>query len=207
VGIDDAGDHGFSLEVNTPHVSSRDGEDKPHATDTKCFPLLHLVTQRDKLISPLGDTMQKTGTLLLAAILGVTVGLGASDPLIGTWKLNIAKSRFSGPVPQNQIRTYEMAPNGIIVTTITVDEHGKKSTNSFPAQYDGKSFAVTGIGSATEMALRKVDEKTATISLTHAGKVIATAQRVISDDGKTMTITYKGAETDPANHVSVFEKQ
>jgi hypothetical protein len=151
--------------------------------------------------------MHASGRLLLTAVLGATIAFGGSDPLIGTWKLNVAKSRFSGPVPQSQIRTYEVAPKGLIVTTITIDSLGKTSTNSFSAQYDGTAFPVTGIAGATEMALRRVDERTATISLTHAGKVIANAERVISPDSRTMTITYEGSEANPLNTVSIYDKQ
>ena len=33
--------------------------------------------------------------MLLLAILGLTGSLWAADPIIGTWKLNISKSKFS----------------------------------------------------------------------------------------------------------------
>ena len=67
--------------------------------------------------------------------------------------------------------------------------------------------ALTGIAGATEMALRRVDERTATISLIHAGKMIANAERVISPDGRTMTITFEGSEANPLNTVSIYDKQ
>ena len=51
-----------------------------------------------------------------------------------------------------------------------------------------------------------MDEYTAEATLSHAGKVMGTARRVISDDGKTMTITYKGMlGGDLVNNVAVYE--
>jgi uncharacterized protein YigE (DUF2233 family) len=98
------------------------------------------------------------------------------------------------------------APDGVTVTTTTVDAHGKSSVTMFPAKYDGKPYPVNGLGEATAMALRKVDEKTAAITLTHAGNVIATAEQIISMDGNTMTITNKTLDP-PEETASIYEKQ
>jgi hypothetical protein len=152
-------------------------------------------------------TMRFLMTLLLTAILGSAVAVGGSDPILGTWKLNVAKSKFSSvPAPQSQTRVYEMSPDGVMVTTTTIDAHGKSSITIFPAKYDGKPYPVNGLGEATAMALRKVDERTAAITLSHAGSVVATAERIISVDGNTMTITNKKLDP-PAEDVSIYEKQ
>jgi hypothetical protein len=48
---------------------------------------------------------------LLSAVFATAapqVGLTQSNPLIGTWKLNLAKSKFSpGPPPKSQTLTFE----------------------------------------------------------------------------------------------------
>ena len=94
----------------------------------------------------------------------------------------------------------------LVVTTTTIDAHGKSSVSMFPAKYDGKPYPVDGLGDATAMALRKVDDRTAAITLSHAGAVIATAERIISVDGKTMIITNKQLDP-PSENVSVYDKQ
>src|SRR6516225_7333959 len=51
-------------------------------------------------------TLRTMGLLFLAAVLATAVpeiGLAQSNPLIGTWKLNLAKSRFSGSPPPRSI--------------------------------------------------------------------------------------------------------
>jgi len=153
--------------------------------------------------------MRVLTTLLLTASLGFAAAVSGVDPILGTWKLNVVKSRYSpGPGPQSQKRIYAASVDGITVTTTTVDAAGRPSTTAFPAKYDGKVYSVTGIDQASAMALKRVDERTAEITLQHADKVIAKAERIVSGDGKTMTITYEESEADPpVKNVSVYEKQ
>jgi hypothetical protein len=64
-------------------------------------------------------------TLGVAVNLGVVLGLGVAslsaqgaDPRIGTWKLNVAKSKFDpGPPPQSLIVKVEPSGNGEKVST------------------------------------------------------------------------------------------
>jgi hypothetical protein len=148
-------------------------------------------------------------TLVLTAAFGVAAVAGDPDPILGIWKLDILKSHFSpGPAPQSQTRVYATTADGMIVTTTTVDAAGRSSKTAFPAKYDGKVYSVTGIDQANAMALKRVDERTAEITLQHADKVIAKAERIVSGDGKTMTITYEESEADPpVKNVSVYQKQ
>jgi hypothetical protein len=47
--------------------------------------------------------------LAIAAIGIISLSAYASDPLTGTWELNLEKSKFSpGPPPKSQTRTYEV---------------------------------------------------------------------------------------------------
>ena len=46
-------------------------------------------------------------TALLAVGNAVVAAAPAADPVIGTWQLNVAKSKFSpGPAPKSDARTY-----------------------------------------------------------------------------------------------------
>ncbi|PWU05704.1 MAG: hypothetical protein C5B51_13900 [Terriglobia bacterium] len=147
----------------------------------------------------------------LLVVISTAAVVWAADPTIGTWKLNIAKSKFSpGPAFQSETRTYEAVPEGVKVTIRTVDAEGKAVVSEYPANYDGKFYPVTGSGGpADAIALKKINENTAESTLMHGSYVVATARRVVSDDGKRMTITYKG--TDPIGRVVdytlVYEKQ
>ena len=49
---------------------------------------------------------------LILAMMAVPAGLRAADaPFVGTWKLNVAKSKYNpGPPPKSQ--TYQFEPSG-----------------------------------------------------------------------------------------------
>lgn len=82
-------------------------------------------------------------TVALAAMLAVTAVASAADPVVGTWQLNLAKSKFSpGPAPKTDTRTYTESADGITMTWTSVAADGKemvvKSTLGFEAQWNGK---------------------------------------------------------------------
>jgi hypothetical protein len=130
------------------------------------------------------------------------------DPVLGVWKLNVAKSKFlSNPAPKSQTRTYEAHPQGIKATIKTTYADGKTSTIQYIASYDSVEYPVTGSLQFDAIAMKKIDDFTAEASLIHAGKEIASARRVISEDGKTMTVTFKtNVSGGEVTNVSVFEK-
>ena len=68
-----------------------------------------------------------------------------SDPQVGVWKLNIAKSKYSpGPASKSATTRIEAAGAG---TKVIVDQEmpdGTKRHWEFTANYDGKDSPVTG---------------------------------------------------------------
>ena len=68
----------------------------------------------------------RLGMLLFLALL-VSVGLWAqNDPLIGTWKMNVAKSKYSpGPAPKSGTTKISAVPGGIRLVTNGVNDKGK----------------------------------------------------------------------------------
>jgi hypothetical protein len=114
----------------------------------------------------------------------------AENAIIGTWTLVVDKSRYNpGPPPQSQTRTYEAQPKGIKTTIQTVLADGETTTVSYTANYDSVEYRVTGSATADGIKLTQIDPNTAEAKLMHAGRVVGTARRVVSSDGRTMTIT------------------
>src|SRR5450755_2038774 len=129
----------------------------------------------------------------LSMVLSAAVSLLAADPVIGTWKLNLAKSKFNpGPAPKSQTRIYEALPEGVRVTIITTNAAGQASSMELPANVDGKDYPIMAPGPADAIVLTKIASLTAEAILKHGTVVVGTALRVMSKDGKTMTVTYKG---------------
>jgi hypothetical protein len=95
------------------------------------------------------------------------------------------------------------------VTIRTVDSKGRQVTSVYLTTPDGKQHAVSGSGGpADSVGLKQINEYTAESTLMHAGKEIAKTTRVVSEDGKTMTITYKGLDPEgsPVNYTLIFDR-
>jgi hypothetical protein len=148
-------------------------------------------------------------TLLTAILLSGLLAASTTDPVLGTWKLNLSRSRFNpGPAPRSQTRTYVQTPNGIEVTIRSIDLKGRSSTIEFPEKYDGKDYAVQGSDVADALAMVRINDYMAEASMKHGGMVVATARRLITDEGKTLVISFKELSSEhPVDNELVYEKQ
>ena len=127
--------------------------------------------------------------------------------LIGTWRLNVAKSKYSpGPPLRSETRVYTKATDGVRGVVSRVYGDGRSERFEYLANF-GKDMMVTGIPEYDSVTLRKVDDLTSDAVLSHAGIVYGVARRAIAADGKTMTITFdrKSSET-PVHNVAVYDK-
>lgn len=159
----------------------------------------------------------KTRTLRYAMVLGIFVALlgvrsaaQGTDPIIGTWVLNVAKSKFSpGPAPKSETRTYVVAGKEIKATSTGVGADGKPTAGEWMIVTDGRDTPLTGNPDADVLSLKQIDAFSTQFTLKKAGKVVITGTRAISKDGKVMTITNKGtnAKGQTVDDVLVFEKR
>jgi hypothetical protein len=148
-------------------------------------------------------------TLVLEPLLAAPFQVSENDRVLGTWVLVIEKSKYDpGPPPRSQTRAYQPHADGVKATIRTVYANGHTTDIQYTAKYDSVEYPVLGSVDSDTITLKRVDEFTAESVLGHGGKVIGTARRVISRDGKTMTITYRGtSEGKPVNNVSVYERR
>jgi hypothetical protein len=153
----------------------------------------------------------------VAVVLGVVLGADivdlsaqGGDPRIGTWKLNVAKSKYSpGPPPQSQTLKIEPSGQGEKVTSEVVNADGTNTTTQYTANFDGKDSPLTGSPIADMVSLKRIDARTTERTDKKGGTVAQTIKRVVSADGKTMNVTVKGknAQGQEVSNVVVFEKQ
>src|SRR5262245_9206440 len=137
-------------------------------------------------------------------------GFAQTDPFIGTWKLNLAKSKYSpGPPPKSQTATYEAVGQGVKFTAKGTDVEGKPINLQITFNYDGKDYPVTGNPDWDTVALKRIDANSVELTRKKAGKVVSTGTRVASKDGKTLTITEKGvnAKGEKISNTLVYDKQ
>src|SRR5262245_2998960 len=72
-------------------------------------------------------------------------GFTQTNTSIGTWKLNLAKSKYSpGPAPKSQAVTYEAVGQGVKVTAKGTNAEGQPVDYQYTANYDGKDYPITG---------------------------------------------------------------
>ena len=137
-------------------------------------------------------------------------GYAQTDPVIGTWKLNLAKSKSSpGPPVQSLTQTFEAVGQGVKVTAKGTDAEGKPIDTQFTANYDGKDYPITGSPIWDAVTVKRINAYKVEYTLKKAGKVVSTGTRVVSKDGKTLTLTAKGtnAKGEKTSSTAVYEKQ
>jgi hypothetical protein len=139
----------------------------------------------------------------------MAVGAQAPDPLIGTWKLDVAKSSYKpGPAPKSATVTIDAAGKGIKVAVDVVGGDGAPMKWGYTSERDGKDVPVTGNPAYDTAAVTQASPTEGTIVYKKAGKPVVTVKTSIATDGKTMTATTTG--TDPKgqamNNVAVYRK-
>jgi len=142
----------------------------------------------------------------LAAAGGLAMAAAATpDPAMGTWELNVAKSKLtSGPMPKSQSRTYTKSGDSITLVMKSVGADGKESTMRATYKLDGKDYPVTGAPGWDTLSGKQIDSNTAEFSLKKDGKVVGKTSRTVSKDGKTMTTTQN---TDTVMGELVFDRK
>ena len=150
--------------------------------------------------------------LVLTAV-AVCPLLAEDNPFLGTWKLDVAKSKFDpGPAPKNQTRTIVQQGNGVKYSFEGVGADGKPFAFSFVTYYDGTEAAVTGTGTpggADAINLKRVNPHKIEGTLSKGGKEVGKVVAEVSKDGKVATVKGKGKTADGKEYSSesVYEKQ
>jgi hypothetical protein len=133
----------------------------------------------------------KTRTVVLTLVmcfLGLTLCF-AENPMIGSWKLDEAKSKVSSGAAKNSTVVYEAAVDNIKCTIDGVDAQGKPSHIEWTGKFDGKDYPLTGDPTGDTRAYKKVNERTMDGITKKDGKVTGSSHIVVSADGKTRTVT------------------
>ena len=152
--------------------------------------------------------------LLTISLAGTAAAQSKDDPSIGTWKLNVAKSKFTpGPPIQGDTRSYEVNEAGwLFVTTETTQPDGTRTGVRFAAKFDGKAYPQIGRFAPTVTMITYEPVDRLTLKYTQrdtSGKIVSTNTRTVSADGKTMIIEQRTstASGQPVVNVELFERQ
>jgi hypothetical protein len=101
------------------------------------------------------------------------------------------------------------AGNGVKYRSETTYADGHSSRSEYTASYDGREAIVMGSGGLLlPVALKRLDAYTVVATYKRGGQPVATSRRVVSRDGRTMTITTNSPGQSGKNvlSVGVYEK-
>jgi hypothetical protein len=146
---------------------------------------------------------------LLAPMLACTQ-VQHEDPLVGTWKLNLERSKFRPGVPPKAMAvTYEQTPTGLHSVSIVVLRDGTVSRNEYTAAYDGKDYPISGVAQVDAVSLRQIDTLTSERIDKRRGQRVQSYMRQVYADGRTLIVTQKGSDATGSivDHQMVFEKR
>lgn len=127
------------------------------------------------------------------AALALAAGIvAAENPFVGTWKLNPAKSKFTGDTVK-----YERTASG----AIQVSSEGL----TYTFKPDGREYPAP-LGYTA--AWKQLDERTWEVVTRLSGKVLGTDTIKVSADGKTRTVISKGTKPNGENFqdTAVYER-
>ena len=115
-----------------------------------------------------------------------------TDPFVGTWKLDAAKSTFKpGPGSKSSTLAIEAAGKGMKVSVDAVTADGPTKW-TYTAMPDGKDVPVTGNPNAEMASMTLPNPNERVVVFKRGGKPVMTSKAVVAKDGKTMTITQDG---------------
>ena len=132
--------------------------------------------------------MRRALTLTLMGLVFAAGSAFAADPAIGTWTLNLTKSKFtSGPAPQAATRVYAESGGVYTLEQKITGSDGKEVSSK--AQYrEGQDDTTTAISGVDSVHATKVNANTWDFSLKSGGKEVGHAHRTVCADGKTLTV-------------------
>lgn len=155
--------------------------------------------------------------LIVVAVLLVGKGIATAqvpsaalpaDPVVGAWKLNLAKSKYATPPPKSMTVTIAAAGRGYAFNVDAIGPDGQSQKWGFTSAFDGLESVVSDNAQIDAVVATTTGGGT-TLRYKKAGQVITTTTSEVSDDGKTLVVTIKIpiAEGKEITSVAVYERQ
>ena len=130
-----------------------------------------------------------------AVVAGTLMAQTKKPSFAGTWKLNVAKSKYEGTqAPKSLTRTVTAEGQGLKYSFEGEAGDGSKISYGFTTNLDGKDSAITGVGmpaGADAVALERPSAHHISGVLKKGGAKIGSVTTAISPDGKTVTVNTK----------------
>ena len=143
-------------------------------------------------------TLATMAMLCLAVVFATALpqaGLAQNNPWLGMWKLNLAKSIYPpGQAPRSSTYNFQGAGANLTNTVDTVNAAGNSIRLVRTHNYDGQPHPLPGDPDQDARSYTRVDSNTVISASTKAGKLVQVATLVLSQDGRTLTVTTRGTD-------------
>ena len=151
--------------------------------------------------------MSPCRSLICLGLFGSLLMAADADPVIGKWKLNWERSQSAQPAPKSVIRRYRKSKFGVRVSEVWVEAAGGRANLDYTASYDGKDYSV-GSRKGGSVAFTRREANLAEGVSKLNGKVMYAFKRIVSNDGKTLTIEMAKSDSTgkPFTEVLVYDK-
>jgi hypothetical protein len=147
----------------------------------------------------------------LGFLLALSAAAYAQDPNVGSWKVDLAKSKYNPPglAPKSVIVKSSAVGNGLSVVVDVVDNTGKPVHYEYTVAYDGRDVPVKGDPGRDTTAMKKIDNLTFEQTNKKDGKLTTVSRFVYAKDGKSRTQTTTGGnpQGEKINNTVVWVKQ
>jgi len=160
--------------------------------------------------------MKRSSSIFAVAVVCLALAgsmLADSTAMVGTWKLNLDKSKYAaGQAPKSLTRTVSADGDNVTYKFDGVASDGATISFSFTCKLDGADAEVSGSGvpyGADHIAIKQVNSHMTSATLKKEGKIVGTTSATVSHDGKMATLTSKGtsATGKQVKSVAVYDKQ
>lgn len=153
----------------------------------------------------------KARTIVLTLAL-CFIGIGAcfaQKGLMGTWKLNEAKSKLAPGAVKNNTVVYEPAGDNVKVTIDGTDASGNPTHNEWVGKFDGNDYPVTGDPNSDMRSYDARSVHKTGFTAKKGKKVTISGVIVLSTDGKSRTVMSTGtdAQGNKVKSTAVYDKQ
>ena len=169
-----------------------------------------IVNQATESASQSGGNMKARTIVLTVALCFIGVGVCfAQNPFMGTWILNEAKSTLAPGMPKNNKVVYEPVGLDVKVTIDGTDSTGNPTHNEWTGQFDGKYYPVKGDPNSDSRSYTRKGVHELDFTVKNGTKITTTGRTVVSDDGKTRTVTASGTDAQGKKFTTagVYDKQ
>ena len=147
--------------------------------------------------------------ICLLVIFAFATPLFASDPFVGTWKLDPAKTKYTtGTAPKELTAVIELQGSDLQVTATGTNGDGSPVSVKYTIPVAGGAGKVQA-GDFDAITSKVISNNVRLNTYTKNGKELRTRRMVLSPDGKTMKTTVQGtsAANQQVQGVDVFYKQ